>query len=235
MNLEREAPAPNQQRKHAAGPWRHARIGVMLFNNFGQLLFMNDQVPLFIQRLQPAATREFGACLMPEELGTVLRELNPPAWTGDDSEDCRPQYIERVVDLSEDRLLIRGWRMSDQGDETKSRVLIMLETLRQAATCAETRIQDRYHLTEREQMVIIYLMLGFTNKEIANRINLSEHTVKEHLKRLMQKTHTTTRTGLLSCMIFPLSERSGRLGALPVEFPSSTTARPREALEPNYG
>jgi DNA-binding MarR family transcriptional regulator len=52
-------------------------------------------------------------------------------------------------------------------------------------------------------MVIIYLMLGFTNKEIANRINLSEYTVKEHLKRIMQKTQTTTRTGLLARMIFP--------------------------------
>jgi DNA-binding MarR family transcriptional regulator len=46
-------------------------------------------------------------------------------------------------------------------------------------------------------------MLGFTNKEIANRINLSEYTVKEHLKRIMQKTQTTTRTGLLARMIFP--------------------------------
>ena len=52
-------------------------------------------------------------------------------------------------------------------------------------------------------MVIIDLNLGFTNKEIANRLNLSEHTVKEHLKRMMQKTQTTSRTGLLSCMIFP--------------------------------
>src|SRR4249920_1004976 len=67
----------------------------------------------------------------------------------------------------------------------------------------DANIQQRYHLTEREQMVIIYLMLGFTNKEIANRIHLSEYTVKEHLKRIMHKTQTTTRTGLLARMIFP--------------------------------
>ena len=53
-------------------------------------------------------------------------------------------------------------------------------------------------------MVIIYLMLGFTNKEIATRLNLSEYTVKEHLKRIMQKTKTTTRTGLLARMVFPI-------------------------------
>ena len=62
-------------------------------------------------------------------------------------------------------------------------------------------MQQRYHLTEREQMVIIYLMLGFADEEMANRINLSEYTVKEHLKRIIRETQTTTRTGLLARMI----------------------------------
>jgi len=58
-------------------------------------------------------------------------------------------------------------------------------------------------------LVIIYLMLGFTNKEIANRLNLSKYTVKEHLKRIMQKTKTSTRTGLLARMIFPTPQAAG--------------------------
>ena len=68
----------------------------------------------------------------------------------------------------------------------------------------DAKIQQRYRLTEREQMVITYLMFGYTNKEIANRLNLSEHTVKEHFKRIMSKTKTTNRTGLLARMIFPM-------------------------------
>jgi DNA-binding NarL/FixJ family response regulator len=59
-------------------------------------------------------------------------------------------------------------------------------------------------------MVIIYLKLGFTNKEIAGRMNLSEYTVKEHLKRIMHKTKTTTRTGLIGRMIFPTSQEQSR-------------------------
>ena len=78
-----------------------------------------------------------------------------------------------------------------------------MEKLNQTPECPGTNAQQRYRLTEREQMVITYLMLGFTNKEIANRLNLSEYTVKEHLKRIMHKTETTTRTGLLARMIFP--------------------------------
>ena len=36
-----------------------------------------------------------------------------------------------------------------------------------------------------------------------------EYTVKEHLKRIMQKTKTTTRTGLLARMVFPTTGNNG--------------------------
>ena len=108
----------------------------------------------------------------------------------------------------------------------------------QKLECPDANMQQRYHLTEREQMVIIYLMLGFTNKEIANRINLSEYTVKEHLKRIMHKTQTTTRTGLLARMIFPtpkgavpdvLSETIGACPTLPLWRGEGDTTRCKAA------
>ena len=40
-------------------------------------------------------------------------------------------------------------------------------------------------------------MKGWTNKEIANAIAISELTVKEHIKHIMDKTRTSTRTGIL--------------------------------------
>ena len=63
-----------------------------------------------------------------------------------------------------------------------------------------------YHLTEREEEVLEELAKGFTNKEIANTLGITENTVKEHIKRLMQKMNTTTRTGLLSRMLHAVSE-----------------------------
>jgi DNA-binding CsgD family transcriptional regulator len=231
MKSEQDMLAPSQTRNPAAGPDAHARTGVMLFSSTGQLLFMNDQVPSFIQRLQPGSTREFGTCLIPEEISMVLRELTTRMRTCEHARQCRSIHVERVLVMSEERLLVRGWCLPHETVVMKSRLLIVLETLRQPPASLETKIQDRYHLTEREQMVIIYLMLGFTNKEIAKRLNLSEHTVKEHMKRMMQKTQTTSRTGLLSCMIFPMSERGGpQRTALPLKGPHLTTVRPPEVL-----
>jgi DNA-binding CsgD family transcriptional regulator len=230
MKSQSEILAPYPTRKHGDSPDPHKGTGVILFNSTGQLLFMNNKVSSFFHRLQPGSTRECGTCLIPAQIHTVVRELTARLLKCEHSKECRSIHAERVVVLSEQQLLIRGWCVPHETVVMKSRLLIVLETLQQPVASPEMKIQDRYHLTEREQMVIIYLMLGFTNKEIANRLTLSEHTVKEHLKRLMQKTQTSSRTGLLSCMIFPMSERGGERRALSLPAPSFTTIRPLEVL-----
>ena len=46
-------------------------------------------------------------------------------------------------------------------------------------------------------MVVQNLLKGWTNKEIANELGVTEQTIKEHIKHIMAKTKTTTRTGIL--------------------------------------
>ena len=184
----------------------HASTGVIFFNSVGQLLFMNKDAQSSIRQLQPVATREHGTYLIPPDIHNIVRELISRLIECDHPKDCESIQVERLSFSTDQRVLLRGFCIPDEPIARNSRLLVTIEKLQQKVECPDTNVQLRYHLTEREQMVIIYLMLGFTNKEIANRLNLSEYTVKEHLKRIMQKTKTTTRTGLLGRMIFPSSE-----------------------------
>jgi DNA-binding CsgD family transcriptional regulator len=188
---------------------RHTSTGVIFFTSMGQLLFMNMDAQVCIRQLQPLSTRENGTSLIPPDIHSVVRDLISRLMECEHPKDCESIQVERLSFSSDQRLLLRGFCIPDEPLARKSRLLVTIEKLHQKLDCPDTNIQHRYHLTEREQMVIIYLMLGFTNKEIANRLNLSEYTVKEHLKRIMQKTKTTTRTGLLGRMIFPTPEGDG--------------------------
>jgi len=201
---------------------RHHGTGVVLFNSAGQLLFMNNEAQSYIRQLQRFAAKENGMCLIPEDIHAVIRELISRLMQCDHPKDCETIQVERICFGPDQRLLLRGLCIPDEPLVRNSRLLIIMEKFNQKLECPDANIQQRYHLTEREQMVIIYLMLGFTNKEIANRLNLSEYTVKEHLKRIMQKTKTTTRTGLLARMIFP-SPQTGVPGLL--SGAESSTAR----------
>ena len=203
MKTQGEMTALLNGRKPVQSLPQHTSTGVILFNSTGQLLFMNHEAQLFIQQLQPMSTRENGSCLIPEDIHAIVRELIGRLMDCGHPKDCESLQIERLSFTPDQRILLRGLCIPDEPLARNSRFLILMEKLNQRLDCPDANIQQRYHLTEREQMVIIYLMLGFTNKEIANRLNLSEYTVKEHLKRIMQKTKTTTRTGLLARMIFP--------------------------------
>ncbi|HEY3196494.1 MAG TPA: LuxR C-terminal-related transcriptional regulator [Nitrospirales bacterium] len=79
----------------------------------------------------------------------------------------------------------------------------ILLTLDHIGVRAKPPLQQRmtqFNLTRREAMVVEKLLKGSTNKEIANELNIAAQTAKEHLKHIMQKTKTTTRTAILSAL-----------------------------------
>lgn len=52
-------------------------------------------------------------------------------------------------------------------------------------------------LSRREQQLLRLLCTGLTNKEIANQLHLSEHTVKNHVHRIFRKTGAIDRIALI--------------------------------------
>ncbi len=65
----------------------------------------------------------------------------------------------------------------------------VVESFRQRA-----RIRDEFvHLTMREEEVLVLLSKGYSNKEIADRIELSVDTVRSHLKHIYEKMHVRSR------------------------------------------
>jgi LuxR family transcriptional regulator, positive regulator of biofilm formation len=56
-------------------------------------------------------------------------------------------------------------------------------------------------ITSREKEIIEHVCQGYTNKEIANRLTLSEHTVKAHLNRIFKKFNATSRSKLITLVM----------------------------------
>jgi len=56
-------------------------------------------------------------------------------------------------------------------------------------------------VTDREKEIIDYVCQGFTNKEIATRLTLSEHTIKAHLNRIFRKFNASSRSKLITLVM----------------------------------
>jgi len=62
---------------------------------------------------------------------------------------------------------------------------------------------EQFKLTARERQTLHFLVLGLTNKDIAQRMNISPHTVKAFLRTIMIKTGSSTRSGIVGKCAMP--------------------------------
>ena len=80
-------------------------------------------------------------------------------------------------------------------------VAIVLERHRDAPSTFTKAASQRFHLTEREQQVVEFLIRGLTNKEIAARMQISPNTVRAFIRMVMGKLGISTRSGIVG-MVF---------------------------------
>ncbi|HYO25965.1 MAG TPA: response regulator transcription factor, partial [Lacipirellulaceae bacterium] len=111
-----------------------------------------------------------------------------------------PTYIARAVALGAAGYLVknssaeeiaRAIRQVAAGESLWSR-----DNLRRASQAAPTArgIEVETSLTRRENEVLKQLALGLSNKEIAQALNISYETVKEHVQHILRKLGVADRT-----------------------------------------
>ena len=92
---------------------------------------------------------------------------------------------------------MRGYGIVYRHSAQTGRFLILLETAPEESLLSDTDEAADFHVTARQRAILDGLNRGLTNKEIAENLQLSAHTVKEYIRHLMTKLHTRTRTGIV--------------------------------------
>lgn len=179
---------------HATG----SSQGILVFTTTLQLLYMNGEARVLCGRLNAQRVGHVANGVVPHEILNLCEELVALFATHTGVKDWEQVHCTRAAGGLSGTIQLRGLGLPDPGGFAHSRLLILIEATDHPHTSTAQRAKDRFRLTEREQTVIIYLVKGLTNKEIASRMMVGEQTVKEHLRHIMGKTATTTRTGLLS-------------------------------------
>ena len=72
----------------------------------------------------------------------------------------------------------------------------LIQVIRKSATKARTVLNENGDLTQREKDVIRQIALGLSNKEMADKLNISIHTVISHRKNITEKLNIKSISGL---------------------------------------
>jgi ATP/maltotriose-dependent transcriptional regulator MalT len=57
------------------------------------------------------------------------------------------------------------------------------------------------NITKTEKQIIIFILKGYSNKEISNAVNRSIHTVKNHVKNIFHKLGVSRRYSIILYVI----------------------------------
>lgn len=72
----------------------------------------------------------------------------------------------------------------------------LIEALRSVLGPADSRAKAKFDLTDRELEIVETVVAGYSNKDIAGRFSISEHTVKHHLSSIFDKLGVSSRLEL---------------------------------------
>jgi DNA-binding NarL/FixJ family response regulator len=76
--------------------------------------------------------------------------------------------------------------------------MTLFKTVAQHGTLfPSVRIKVKLGLTRRQQQLVPLIERGFTNKEIATHLNISEQTVKNHIHRMLRRVGASDRLAVV--------------------------------------
>ena len=168
--------------------------GILVLTLGGKLQYMNRRSCDFLRIINESACIRTSGSLLPSAVTEICRQiqLRRPESAISDGEHLE---IRQVVGVPEQPVLLRGVGLP--GQDGDARVLIMMETVARRETSVR-HAKERFQLTEREHSIVQRLARGWTNKEIAAELKITEPTVKAHIRHIMDKTKCTTRTGIVA-------------------------------------
>lgn len=159
--------------------------GAMCVDQRGQILHSNPKTPLTVREAEGDGSGTPVA--LPQEL-----EQNVVSFL---STQVKERVRQLDLQLASDRVNCVIHRLS--GFRAKHpAALVLFPSGPQQNRIAELRQQ--YGLTPRESDVLVAVIRGHRNAEIAKTLNLSEYTVKGHLKRIFQKLGVRSRSGAVA-------------------------------------
>lgn len=168
--------------------------GLLVFDQHGVLESFNDQAEAWLHTLPPTARddRDGSHVPVPTEILSVVALAHAIA-AGLERGVARARLQSRTGRW----LVVHGFPLRGSHDrERESRTAVVIEPA-QASEVAPI-IVEAYDLCPREQQITQLIARGLSTAQIAQRLFLSQHTVRDYVKSVFQKVGVSTRGELVA-------------------------------------
>ncbi len=85
----------------------------------------------------------------------------------------------------------------EEGEQARH-IMVLVERIIEKREVDYTRVKSDYGLSKRETDVLRHVCGGLTNREIAEKMFISEYTVKDHIKKIMKNMRASSRSEIIA-------------------------------------
>jgi DNA-binding CsgD family transcriptional regulator len=176
--------------------------GIMLLTASTQLLYKDRRAGELCQQIIHSQDGKTAHGVLPPAVVSLVHQILKTLTVRTDPKDWEQIQLRCIVNTPHSSVLLCGTALIDQTN-SEQRILIVMNETGISAWQDKVLVQarEKFHLTARETMVVQHLLKGWTNKEIANEMRLTEQTIKQYFKQISKKTSATTRTGIVMKII----------------------------------
>jgi len=209
----------------------HAGPGIMLLTASRRLLYKDRRAGELCQQIVRCQDGKTANGVLPQAVTSLVDQIRKTLKVRTDPKDWEQIQLRCVVNTLHSSVLLCGTALIDQSN-AEERILIVISEVGIGAWQDKVLVQatEKFHLTARETTVVQHLLKGWTNKEIANAMRLSEQTVKEHCKHISEKTSTTTRTAMVMKIIHSGLQHHALAAPLPHVIEPTMSGMPSELV-----
>jgi DNA-binding CsgD family transcriptional regulator len=173
--------------------------GILIIDRKGRLRYSNQEVLALLPHLLETDSEGRTKTNIPAEIKRICKLVHTlPA----PESSAQPINIESecsiIVEGGEHSFSIRAFEI--KGFERKKDdgyTMVLVERVVEKHAYDFDKVKKEYHLSGREIDVMKNLCLGCSNREIAQKLFISEHTVKDHVKNIMEKMQVDSRSEIL--------------------------------------
>jgi DNA-binding CsgD family transcriptional regulator len=184
--------------------------GILMVTTGGRTVFIDNRAEELCEQMLGEPDRQGGT--LPLAIMKMVEEITDLLKLRSHPNDWETFKVKRVIKGRTGDIFAAGIGLPALFERTEPRILLTLESLIPRRTSFKRMKQ--FPLTAREISVAECLFKGYSTHEMAEAMGVKKQTVKEHIKHIMEKTNTTTRTGIIVALAGPpeLSIPSATLG-----------------------
>jgi DNA-binding CsgD family transcriptional regulator len=171
--------------------------GLLILNSSLHLVYSDQQAWKLCNLINQLEQGKPAKGIIPAKIFEACHSIIEVLQSGSFGSDDEPPHVKVILGNRQQQVLVLAIALPDSDDRSQSRILLILEEATSQSRLILRAAQKRFGLSEKEALVAQHLLKGWTNKEIANEMRVSEQTVKERIKHIMKKTATMTRTGIV--------------------------------------